>query len=238
MKIRTNRILRKISIGVILIGISSCAQDSIIRVNSTSNLNLLPSTEIRYKSCGETISSCQEILKNINQNIKSKKSELIEITSQKNDAKIAIAVQEAERVREKKIQNCVVSEAMKSNVAGTTTSTTQSFTGAVTVRTDYTVDRYRREGCDRSTPPIEITNQTSSFESKNENSFNLKEETRKIIKEASNTSLNEYTFSKSDGSIVVICQTRYCAIASADGGWIGIGERGKSIEIMSVVKSE
>jgi hypothetical protein len=61
-------------------------------------------------------------------------------------------------------------------------------------------------------------------------------ETKNIIKEVSNTHLNQYTYSKSDGSIVVLCPTRYCAIASLDGAWIGVGERGISKNIVSVVK--
>ena len=236
MKICTNRILQITSIGVIVIGMSSCAQDQMIRVDSTSDLNLIPNTEIRYKSCGETTDSCKEILKSIKHNIKSKKSELIEAAEAKLRAERAMAIREFSGVREKMITECINADYARTKNPGThIEAINQDFTGRVTVRTDITVSRQRQLTCENSTPLAAAGVKNNS---KNENGFNVKEEIKKIIKESSDTSLNEYTFSKSDRSIVVICQTRYCAIASADGGWIGIGERGKSIEIMSVVKSE
>lgn len=234
MKICKNRVLTKISIGLILIGTSSCAQDSMIRVNSTSNLNLLSNKEIRYRSCGENTDSCKKILESINHNIANKKSELIKAAKVKLWAEREMAIKEFSGIRAKMITECINADYARTKNPGTyIEAINKDFTGRVTVRTDITVSLQRQRTCENSTP-FAATGVTNN--SKDENSFNLEEETRKLIKEVSNTSLNEYTFSKSDGSIVVICQTRYCAISITDAGWIGIGERGKSIDIQSVVR--
>ena len=228
----------KVSIAVVLVNISSCSQDTMIRINLTSTLNLLPTTEIRYKACGESIDSCQGILRSISQNIEKKKSELITIARTKFEVERSIKNQAVTQDREEKVDKCVMADLFANNrFNGDKTTVSQGFGGVVTIRTDYTEGYNRRENCKRITSNRALA-MVPSFESQYQtNNFNpTAEDKKKIIKEASETNLNEYTFSKSDGLIVVICPTRYCVIASGDGGWIGIGERGKSIEAASVIK--
>lgn len=188
-----------ISTVIISIDISSCTQDSMIRVDIKSQLKLLPNTEIRYKACGETVDSCQQIF----QSISSEKSKLIEIARLKHEERVAKFQEQLNKDSER----CRLS----SDVFGRQLiGSTCSIGGFQTAQVFDGYDEFYTPG---------------------------QEDIKKIIKEVSNTNLSEYTYSKSDGSIVAICPTRYCAIASPDSGWIGIGERGKSIDDTSVVKA-
>ncbi len=206
MHFSTRAIFRAVSVMVILAGSNSCAQDTMIKINSALSVNLVPNTEIRYKACGESSNNCKEIFENIND----KKSKLTEnaharyIEYKNNQAKAKITTNANPK--------CI--------------NLNPANTGV------FNASDYR---CESNITPI-IDMSPNHIVEPDEIRFNPTEEDyKKIIKEVSNTNLNEYTFSKSDGSIVVICPTRYCAIASADGGWIGIGERGKLNELASLI---
>jgi hypothetical protein len=214
-------LFRTLSIMLVLLSISSCAPDTMIKINSTSSLKLVANKEIRYKACGESSDSCQDIFKNIND----KKSELAKIARARyieyRDSKIQIARQEWQKAADQKVsENCSEYNTVEYRQA-------QKYNqGNIIARSE--------ELC-KSAARREVR---STYVAVDENSFNpTDEDHKKIIQEASNVSLNEYTFSKSDGSIVVICPTRYCAISSADGGWIGIGERGKPNELTSLISN-
>jgi hypothetical protein len=201
-----------VAVIVILLGTSGCTQDPMIRINSTSSVKLLPNKEIRYKACGESLNGC----KAITENVSSKKLELARIAQARyieyRDSKAKIARAEWEKVAIQKIrENCTIHSSMSDYMR-----MKQANTGNILGR--------HQEIC-RSSAIQEVKN---SFVEPDQSSFHPTEEDhKKIISQVSSTNLNEYTFSKSDGSIVVICPTRYCAIASADGGWIGVGEKGK-----------
>ena len=197
-----------------------------IRVNSASTLKLVPTTEIRYKACGESPASCQEIFNNI----ESEKTKLIAQARTKYQEEVSRKRQSAQL------------EWYNSNNNLINCRTSRRVYRRANINTMPAVDRddlSSRQCQTAYSPTISAESPVTNLSglSGSEPSFTLTEEdTKKIIKEVSSNSLNEYTFSKSDGSIVVICPTRYCTIASGDGGWIGIGERGKSIESKSVVK--
>lgn len=223
MSFSRKRLFSKISVAVILVSVSSCAQDSMIRINSTSMLKLLPTNEIRYKACGETVNSCQEIFQSIN----NKKSELVEIARAKFDAEKLRKNQVAAADRENNLKKC-----RTTTIDRNTPRNYQRVSANIVIPMATQQEMASMQQCENSNSWSSV-----GFDKVNENNFNpTEEDTKKIIKEVSSNNLNEYTFSKSDGSIVVICPTRYCAIASGDGGWIGIGERGRSIDSTSVVK--
>jgi uncharacterized protein YraI len=182
---------------LVLVGTTSCTQDPMIRINSTSSVKLVPNKEIRYKSCGESSDGCQTIFQNINsEKIKSRdisRTRYIQYMSQQNKATIEA---------NKKISGSLP-------IVGYASPMTAVYSEK------SLADDAERQG---------------QFEP-------TEEEIKKIIREVSIINLNEHTFSKSDGSIVVICPTRYCAIASADGGWIGIGEQSKPNQLGSLISN-
>jgi hypothetical protein len=199
-----------------------------IRVNSTSTLKLVPTTEIRYKACGESPASCQEIFTNI-------ESEKTKFIAQ------ARAKYQEELSRKREAAQLEWYNARRNSIDCQTSRRAyrRASINAMPVidRDDLSSRQCQTTYSQMIRAEAPVMNASSFSLSGNEPSFTpTEEDTKKIIKELSSNSLNEYTFSKADGSIVVICPTRYCAIASGDGGWIGIGERGKSIEIKSVVK--
>jgi hypothetical protein len=207
-----------ISMVAISIGINGCAQDSMIRINPSSSLKLIPNAEIRYKACGDNADLCQHVFTNI-------ANEKNKILAQAH-AKYQQELENNQKEKKEKLENDL--KTCKRSIAVVPMSKSEPsqlcIDGAIPQSSsDYkTMVVYRNYSSDLNMKDF---------------SFNPTEENMKtIIKEVANNSLSEYTFSKSDGSIVVICPTRYCAISSADGGWIGIGERGKPNEINSVVK--
>jgi hypothetical protein len=215
-------IFNGVAIIAILLGTSSCAQDTMIKINSTSSVKLLPNKEIRYKACGESRDVCQVVLENVS----SKKSELAKIANARyieyRDRKAKVAGAEWQKAANQKIkENCTIHSSMSDYMR-----TKQANTGNI-------IGQYQNI-CQRSA----IQEVKSSFVEPDRSSFNPTEEDhKKIISEISSANLNEYTFSKSDGSIVVICPTRYCAIANADSGWIGIGERGKQNQLEFLISN-
>ena len=232
MSLSRKRILSRISISAILVGTSSCAQDQMIRVNSISNLKLVPSKEIRYKACGETADSCQGIFQSIN----NKKSELAAIARANSEAKKLRDSQVASAEREKNLKEC-----RTTTVDRNTPRTYQRVGVGIAIPMATQQEMASMQQCENFNSKMTVIDTTSwnpgGFGNTSENNFNpTEEDTKKIIKEVSETNLNEYTFSKSDGSIVVICPTRFCAISSAGGGWIGIGERGKPNSITSLLQ--
>ncbi len=190
-------IFRSVLAILVLISTTSCTQDTMIRINSTSSVKLLPTKEIRYKSCGESFDGCQTIFQNINsEKIKSRdisRTRYIQYMSQQNKATIEA---------NKKISGSL------------------PIVGYASLMTAVYSEKSLANDAERQ----------GQFEP-------TEEDIKKIIREVSIINLNEYTFSKSDGSIVVICPTRYCAIASADGGWIGIGEQGKPNQLGSLISN-
>ncbi len=199
-----------------------------IRVNSTSTLKLVPTTEIRYKACGESPASCQEIFTNI----ESEKTKLIAQTRAKYQEEVSRKREAAQLEWYNARNNSIDCQPRRRAYRRAIINTMP-----VIDRDDLSSRQCQTTYSQITRAEVPVTNVSSFSQSGNEPSFTpTEEDTKKIIKELSSNSLNEYTFSKADGSIVVICPTRYCAIASGDGGWIGIGERGKSIEIKSVVK--
>jgi hypothetical protein len=199
----TKQIFKTMSITATLALNGGCAQDSMIRINSTSALTLVPNIEIRYKTCGDSFSGCQAVFNSM----ASEKAKLITLAHTKAQQEMYRKIQ----LNTEKIKLCNDSDRNSMYVNKmNSTAVRQSMKeegchqiGAV-VTNDYTVD---------------------------ENNFTpTAEDIKKIVKEVSNNSLNEYTFSKADGSIIVICPTRYCAISSGEGSWLGIGERGQSIK--------
>ncbi|WP_310426807.1 hypothetical protein [Chamaesiphon sp. VAR_48_metabat_135_sub] len=200
-------IFRALSVMAILLGTSGCAQDTMIRIDPTSSLKLVPSKEIRYKACGESSDSCKEILENVN----NKKS----------------AVATIAHARYLEYKNNQARSKISPNQSPKCINMNPANTGVFNA-SDYM--------CRSNIEPTIIDFTPNHIVDPDESSFNPTEEDhKKIIQSVSIANLNEYTFSKPDGSIVVICPTRYCAIASADGGWIGIGERGKPNQITELI---
>ncbi len=232
MNFSRQQVFRTISIVAISIVTSSCTQDQMIRVNSTSNLKLIPSTEIRYKACGESADSCQEIF----QIVTNKKSELAAIARVKFEAERSRQLRVAVADKEKKSREC-----RTTTVNRNTPRTYQRVSTNIAIPMATQEEIAAMQQCENFNNRMVVsdtrTGNFGEFGKANKNDLNpTEEDTKKIIKAVSETNLNEYTFSKSDGSIVVICPTRFCAISSADGGWIGIGERGKPNTLSSLVQ--
>ena len=199
-------IFRALSVIGILLGTSSCTQETMIRINATSSAKLLPNTEIRFKACGESPDSCKEIFEKINRI----KIDLTDINYKKYIEHTSIQSKASADIYRKNRENekCIKIGAENLGLVG-----------------------FKQE-CAVPMPNY------IQFVELDKNKFQPNEEDSvKIIKEVSISTLHEYTFSKSDGSIVVICPTRFCAISSADGGWIGIGERGKPNELTSLISN-
>jgi hypothetical protein len=200
-------IFRALSVMAILLGTSGCTQDTMIRIDPTSSLKLAPNKEIRYKACGESSDNCKEIFENVN----NKKSELATIAH-------ARYLEHKNNQARSKISTNKSPKCINMNPANT----------GVFNASDYM--------CSSNIEPTIIDFTPNHIVDPAEIRFNPTEEDhKKIIQSVSIASLNEYTFSKSDGSIVVICPARYCAIASTEGGWIGIGERGKLNQITELI---
>ena len=211
-------ISRFVSAIVILLGSTSCNQDPMIRMNSISSIKLIANQEIRYKSCGETPAICQDILKRIND----KKSELMATVQMNHEIYMSNKNRIIHEGRWNELDKCnTVTERFAPNVSVSASRFSQQ----------ELVDQIRmckeRVGMTHSNTPPTGTDEDYSKPTA--------EEIKKAIKELIIASLNEYTFSKSDGSIVVICPTQYCAIASSDGDWVGIGERNKPNELVSLI---
>ncbi len=211
-------IFRALSAIVVLLGTTSCNQDPMIRMNSISSVKLVANQEIRYKACGENLVSCQEILKNIN----NKKDELMKTAQMNREIYLSNKNKIIHERQWNELDKCnTVTERFAPNVSVSASRFSQQ----------ELVDRVRMckegTGMRHSNTPAMDTGEDYSNPSK--------EEIKKAIKELITTNLNEYTFSKSDGSIVVICPTQYCAVASAEGDWIGIGERNKPNELVSLI---
>ncbi len=211
-------IFRAISAMVILLGSTSCTQDPMIRINSISSIELVPNQEIRYKACGENSANCQEIFKNIN----NKKAELREVAEMNHEIyksnKNKIIYQE----RWNELEKCnTVIQRFPSNE-----SLIASQLSEQELANKIKMCQERVGMAPYNTPAIDTDENYSKP---------TEDDIKKVTKEVITASLNEYTFAKSDGSIVVICPTRYCAIASADGAWIGIGARNKPNELVSLI---
>jgi hypothetical protein len=227
MDFYSKQILKTMSIVGILANIGGCAQDTMIRVNSTSALTLVPTTEIRYKACGDSSSGCQAVF----DSIASEKAQIVAQARTKYQEYVTrqrlAAQQQWQNMQQQNYyrqSNCSTNR--RSYRRSSMNVMPESLSSDRCQTTSYSTYQ---------TPTIDMA--SSMYRAGEEPTFTpTAEDTKKIIKEVSSNSLNEYTFSKADGSIVVICPTRYCAIASGDGGWMGIGERGKSIESTSVVR--
>jgi hypothetical protein len=215
---------------LILSCITSCSQDPMIRINSISLVKLVASQEIRYKSCGDSPASCQEIFKHIN----NKKDELMKIARTNHEIDHSIYLSNKYKIaserRFKELDKC--------------NTVVERFAQGVSV----SASRLSQQGLDNNikmckervdinqlNTSIVSTDESYSKPTEEEIREITKEDVIKITKEVIVASLNEYTFSKSDGSIVIICPTLYCAIASYDGAWIGLGERNKPNELTSLI---
>jgi hypothetical protein len=231
MEFYGQQLLKSISIAAMLATLGGCTQDTMIRVGNTSTLKLVPTTEIRFRACGDTPANCQSIFNNIAY----EKSQFVTQARAKYQEYIArqriVAQQEWQNRQQQsyKLFKCTTSHTSKRPYypgMGTNTISDASSSPQCYETSDRTYN-----------PPFR--NIASSYKTEQEPTFTpTEEDIKKIIKEVSSTNLNEYTFSKADGSIVVICPTKYCAIGSGDGGWIGIGESGKSIDATSVVRAQ
>jgi hypothetical protein len=208
------QILKTMSIAAMLASISGCTSDMMIRINSTSAITLVPNTEIRYKACGEIPTGCQAVFDSLVE----RKKKLI-----------AIAREKAQEEMSKKLQRNT-EKTKDCNELENGNRYIHDSNGKLIQRKATTEEIANCQN---------IISVISNDYEIDENTFKPTiDDTKKIIKEVSSSNLNEYTFSKADGSIVVICPTRYCAIGSGDGGWIGIGESGKSIDATSVVRAQ
>jgi hypothetical protein len=213
-------IFQAVSATIISSIITGCSQDTMIRINSISSIKLIANQEIRYKACGENSDGCQEIFQNIN----NKKAKLIE-TAQMNRE---IYMSNKNRI----IHDGLYKELEKCNTV------IQRFPADVSVSApmfDQQNLANQRRMCQEG---VTMSQSHTPVVDADENNFKpTGEDIKKVTKEVITTSLNEYTFSKSDGSIVIICPTRYCAIANADGTWIGIGEQKKPNELVSLISN-
>ncbi len=227
MEFYSKQILKTMSIVAILANISGCAQDTMIRVNSTSALTLVPTTEIRYKACGDSYTGCQAVFDNV-------ANEKAQFVAQAR-TKYQEYVTHQRLAAQQQWQN--MQQQNSSHRQSNCSTNRRSYRRASMNVMPESPSSDRCQTTSYSTYQTPTIDRVSMYRAGEEPTFTpTAEDTKKIIKEVSSNSLNEYTFSKADGSIVVICPTKYCAIASGDGGWMGIGERGKSIEITSVVR--
>lgn len=213
----------------ILLCITSCSQDPMIRINSTSTIKLVVNQEIRYKACGESPASCEKIFADIN----SKKDELIKIARTNHELNHVMYLSGKYRIRSERISK----ESDRCNTV------TERFAKGVSVSasrlSEQELDNHMKM-CKEMVNINQLSNSANSIDetyskpTEEEIKEVTREDVRKVIREVITASFKEYTFSKSDGSIVVICPTRYCAIASSDGAWIGLGERNKPNELISL----
>jgi hypothetical protein len=158
-------ICKGVAVMAIFLGTSSCAQDTMIRINSTSSVKLLPNKEIRYKACGESRDVCQVVLESIT----SKKSELAKIAHARyieyRDSQAKIAGAEWQKAANQKIrENCTIHSSMSDYMR-----TKQANTGNI-------IGRYQ-DICQN----LAMKEVKNSFSEPDRISFNPTEEDRKKI---------------------------------------------------------